>query len=94
MKKSITYLSPDPRTKFVFTPEYRAWAGMKTACYNKNYRTYPTVGGRGIKVCARWAKFAEFIADVGPRPTKHHRLKRLDRDGHYEPGNVAWRMRK
>lgn len=74
------------------TSEYRIWQGMKWRCLNPNYKPYPNYGGRGITVCDRWRdSFEAFLADMGPRPSKKHTLDRLDNDGNYEPGNVAWR---
>jgi hypothetical protein len=32
----------------------------------------------------------DFIACVGPRPSPHHSLDRIDPDGNYEDGNVRW----
>ncbi|MFJ5151393.1 hypothetical protein ACIQCF_07355 [Streptomyces sp. NPDC088353] len=75
--------------------EYRIWQGMKWRCLNPNYKPYPNYGGRGITVCDRWRdSFEAFLADVGPRPSPNHTLDRIDNDGNYEPGNVAWRTYK
>jgi hypothetical protein len=55
---------------------------------------YENYGERGIRVCGRWlgkTGFANFLADVGPRPSPSHSLDRFpDNDGDYEPGNVRW----
>jgi hypothetical protein len=71
------------------TPEYRVWLSMIQRCTNPARRCYPSYGGRGIAVCERWRDFANFLADVGPRPAGKS-LDRIDNDGHYEPGNVRW----
>lgn len=73
------------------TPEYAAWSGMIHRCENPNFRQYADWGGRGIRVCARWrSSFADFLADVGPRPSPKHSIDRIDVNGNYEPGNVRW----
>ena len=78
------------------TQEYRIWNAMITRCYNKNHPQFADYGGRGIFVCDEWRhSFLTFIADVGPRPKQPNMtIDRLDNDGPYAPGNVAWRTRK
>jgi hypothetical protein len=77
--------------KFNLSPEYRAWLGMKARCYNPNELKYKDYGARGIKVCVEWFdRFEVFLAAVGPRPSGNHSLGRLNNDGDYAPGNVAW----
>ncbi len=72
-------------------PEYKAWKGMKTRCYNTNRKSYKDYGGRGIKVCDRWLEsFENFYEDMGEKPTQKHSLDRVDNDGNYEPGNCRW----
>lgn len=65
---------------------------MIQRCTNPNNAKYSYYGGRGIKVCARWlASFADFLADVGERPSPKLTLDRFpNNDGNYEPGNVRW----
>lgn len=72
-------------------PEYWIWQAMKQRCRNHRHKHYADYGGRGIRVCARWAaSFAAFISDVGPRPSSRHSIDRVDNDGNYEPGNCKW----
>jgi hypothetical protein len=73
------------------TPEYRILHHMIQRCTNQNDQDYPDYGGRGICVCPRWlSSFADFLSDVGPRPSAEHEIDRINNNGHYEPGNVRW----
>lgn len=75
----------------VISAEYMAWQHMRKRCNNPRNVSFPRYGGRGIKVCAKWnISFADFLADVGPKPSKRHSLGRIDNDGDYSPGNVRW----
>lgn len=67
-----------------------SWSAMRERCLNPKNPSYPRYGARGITVCNRWLKFANFVADMGVRPEG----KTLDRfpngQGSYEPGNCRW----
>jgi hypothetical protein len=79
------------------TPEYRVWAGIYTRCYNANEKSWPFYGGRGITICARWRGdegFSNFLADMGPRPSRLYSIEREDVNGHYEPDNCVWATKK
>ncbi len=87
-------LSTPNRTITNVTKTYRAewyiWKNLRRRCLNPKRKEYPRYGGRGIMICERWAVFANFISDVGPRPTPAHSIERRDNDGHYEPANCYW----
>jgi hypothetical protein len=73
------------------TPEYRAWNGIKSRCFNQKDSKYHNYGGRGITVHKEWAdSFTAFFAYVGFRPHEGMSLDRIDTNGNYEPGNVRW----
>ena len=67
---------------------------MVARCTNPRHPAYPSYGGRGIGVCARWRDdFMAFFADLGPRPSPAHSLDRLDNTRGYEPDNCRWATR-
>ena len=75
-------------------PEYTVWTTMKARCYNASSIQYKDYGGRGISICDQWRNdFAAFYRDMGPRPTRHHSIDRIDNDGHYELANCRWTIR-
>jgi hypothetical protein len=70
------------RAKSRITPEYTAW---QTMLHRQS----------GAAVCRRWrakgSGYAAFLADVGPRPSHHHRLMRLDASRAFGPDNCCWK---
>ena len=76
------------------SPEYKTWCNMKARCYNPKSSYYVNYGGRGIKVCGRWLNsFANFLADMGPKPSPKHSLDRVDVNKGYDKQNCRWATR-
>ena len=82
-----------PRTSQ--TKEHVAWKSMIRRCVNPRDKSYMNYGGRGIGVCDRWKNsVAAFLEDMGPAPSRHHSLDRIDPNGHYCPENCRWATAK
>lgn len=82
-------------------PEYYIWVSMLARCNNPSNQGYRRYGGRGVTVCSRWdpkkgGSFANFIADMGRRPSPEHQL---DKEAvcmgslEYGPETTRWATR-
>jgi hypothetical protein len=73
------------------TREYRTWRGVLARCLNPKNPWYYRYGGRGITVAEEWLySFVNFLRDVGPCPSPHHSLDRINNDEGYNKQNVRW----
>lgn len=72
------------------TVEYRTWSSILSRCGNHDgkHKSYSN-----IKVCKRWLKFENFLADMGTRPAGTS-LSRFADTGDYKPSNCAWHTPK
>ena len=74
------------------SPTYRSWQEMRVRCNDKFAISYANYGGRGVRVCKRWDRFENFLADMGVRP-KGAFLERKNNNRNYTPKNCVWATR-
>lgn len=75
------------------SPTYISWYGMLSRCTNPNATGWKWYGGNGVKVCRRWRKFENFLADMGKRPVGKTIGRRGDL-GNYTASNCLWQTWK
>jgi hypothetical protein len=74
---------------------YSTWVNMIERCKRTQATGWSRYGGRGIRVCKRWANsFEAFLADMGERPSQSHSIDRKENGGNYEPGNCRWSTKR
>lgn len=71
-----------------FDPEYIVWAGIRARCKPGGHKDYSE---RGILMCdSWWEEYANFYADMGPRPSPDHSIDRIDNSKGYSKDNCRW----
>lgn len=90
---AMTNLSHGHSRRGQQTPEYMSWKAMIQRCFNPKNQDYHSYGGAGITVCDRWRTFANFLADMGQKPTPTHEIERVKNDAGYHPENCVWATR-
>ena len=82
-------LGEGPRKKW--PNEIGSWKDMRARCSNPNHPEYKNYGGRGITVCQEWTEsYADFIRDMGVKPTSKHSIERVNNSLGYCPDNCKW----
>ncbi len=71
------------------TRVYYSWHCMMTRCYSHSDKRWYMYGARGIKVCVRWHRFENFLADMGEPPLGKS-LDRINGNEGYSPANCRW----
>ena len=69
----------------------RMFTNIRQKCYCPTDTSYPSFGGRGIKLCPEWyGNFHQFAADLPPRPSFRHTLTLKNSSKDFSPDNVKW----
>lgn len=69
---------------------YLSWNSMRCRCNNPRFKNYH---GKGVTYWEVWNDYAQFVRDLGHRPSADHTLDRINNEGGYYPGNVRWATR-
>lgn len=68
---------------------------MRHRCRNPKHPFYKRYGAVGITVCGEWYDdFAQFLKDMGPRPSLDHSIDRIVGTKGYSPDNCRWATSK
>lgn len=73
--------------------EYRAFKSMWGRCTDPKRHNAKSYFKKRIAVCKRWRSFANFFADMGPKPSPEYTLERKNNALGYTPQNCRWATR-
>jgi hypothetical protein len=76
---------------------HELWLAMRQRCSSPKLPDYKWHGPKRAIVCWRWIGrngFNLFVQDVGERPSLLHRLRRINQNAAYSPGNCIWEIPK
>lgn len=69
---------------------YRSWCSMRARCLNVEDKDAKWYNHKGVKICKHLASsFQNFIAVIGPRPSRKYSVDRIDGTLHYSCGTCA-----
>jgi hypothetical protein len=69
---------------------WNAWIEMKRRCDDPNRQNARWYYDRGVKYDPRWARFENFLVDMGECPEGLELDRFPNNAGNYEPGNCRW----
>ena len=91
----------------LFESLYDRWYNILNRCYNKDHKSYPDYGAKGVYVCDRWLNFSKFYKDVQKLNNYNYKMildkkLTLDKDSLqqnaikkvYSPDTCIWLTRK